>query len=347
MLKLKFIIFFFPLFFLFSCKEENAVKPDTQINVINEKNYVLDSRFKVGDARRYGIYPDSLNNTKHPNTGKYKIQTLLDFAEESQTTINFPPGDYGINIFIDSRENINFRFNNSEFRLIHITNANGKDSKNISLKGTLVAYNRFVTFNSSHIKVDTLILKSNPIKSLKKVRNQGCRIYQATKFLEIDYLEIDDLGSGGKEYKTSQAAITIQGQRNNPNNVTIHNMLIKSSDRHGAYITGDNHYFGNILIEKYGQGDTDGMINMQDANKADSHILSGLWINRCNNSVFNKVEIHTINSKKGYPLKLDEGKLSEPTFINKLVLDVPYKDELVIDDNITNILVKKIELAND
>ena len=41
-------------------------------------------------------------------------------------------------------------------------------------------------------------------------------------------------------------------------------------------------------------------------------------------------------------LKLDEGKVDRPTFINELILDLPYKDTLILDDRSTNILVKKI-----
>ena len=329
----------------FSCKNKTSIdKPEEQTIAVDERNYVLDSLYPIGDVRRYGIYPDGVNNnTKHPNTGKYRIQTLLDFAEESQITINFPKGYYGMNILIDSRENINFHFNQSGFSLIHITNEKGKESKNINLRGTLIVYNRFGSYNSSDIKLDSLILKTDINKSLEKLRNKGCHIYKGTKNLEIEYLEIDDLGSGGEKYKTNHAALAIYGQKNNPQNVSIQKTLIKSSDRHGAYITGNNHYFGEIIIEKYGLGNTNDMVGMQDAKIKDAHVLSGLWINRCNDCVFNNVTIITKNSPKGFPIKLDEGKLSKPTFIKTLKLDVPYQDDLVLDNVLTNILVKRIE----
>lgn len=333
----------------FSCEKTKSLsEPKEEIIQIDEKNYVLDSTYQIGDARRYGIYPDGVNNNmKHPNTGKYKIQTLLDFAEESQITINFPKGYYGINIIIQSRENVNLHFNQSEFNLIHITDEQRKESKNINLKGTLILYNQFGSYNSRNIELDSLILKSDINKNLEKLRNKGCHIYKGTKNLNIKYLEVNDLGSGEEKYKNTHAALAIDGQDNNPQKISIQKTLIKSSDRHGAYITGSNHFFEEIVIEKYGLGSTDGMKGMQDANFEDAFVLSGLWINRCNDCIFNSVTITTKHSQNGIPLKLDEGNIDAPTFINKLNLDVNYRDSLVLDNEITNVLVKKVEITSD
>lgn len=340
--------FFIAVLFLLiiDCSGQNSEKQFFK-QVIDEKNYVLDDRFEMGDVRRYGIYPDSLtsNNTKHPNTGKYKIHTLLDLAEESTMLINFPSGNYGMNILIDSRENINFHFNDSEFSLIHITNEKGTESKNINLTGSLIVYNRFGTYNSQNIRLDTLLLKSNPEKSLEKLRNKGCHIYKGTKNLKIKYLKIEDLGSGAEAYRNNHAALAIDGLRNNPEKVIIDKVEITSSDRHGIYVTGKNHIFKNILIKEYGSGTSIFMSQMQDANQGDERVISGLWVNRCNNCQFDNVEIRTKNSK-GHPLKLDEGKSSEPTIINTLKLDVPYEEDLVLDDILTNVLVRKIELVD-
>lgn len=327
--------------------EEKSFHEGPQRSNIDEKNYVLDSLYPVGDVRRYGIYPDSLNNTKHPNTGKYRIQTLLDFAEESGIIISFPKGYYGANLMIDSRQNINFNFNQAEFSLVYITDVGGTESKNINFGGTLIVHNRFGTFNSKYIHVDSLILKTNKKKSLEKLRNKGCHIYKGTKYLKINYLEIDDFGSGSKLYRNNHAALAIDGQGDNPENIWIRKVIIHSSDRHGMYVTGRNHFFEEVLIENYGIGDTHFMSQMQDAAKEDMKILSGLWINRCNNTTFNKVTIKTKKAKQGFPLKLDEGKPDEPTFINELILDVPYEDELVVDDVLTNVLVKKISIIVD
>ena len=136
--------------------------------------------------------------------------------------------------------------------------------------------------------------------------------------------------------------MAIDGLRENPTNITIDEVYIDSSDRHGAYITGSNNVFKKIVINKYAQGTTEFMSGMQDSVNGEERVLSGLWVNRCNNCIFNEVIIYTKNSKSALPLKLDEGIIREPTFINILKLDVPYKDDLVLDDLFTNILVKKI-----
>jgi len=332
---------------MYSCiSQDKSNASETLENIekreINDQNYVLDKAYPVGDVRRYGLYPNKDNVKKHPKTKKYLIQSALDLAEESGVELYFPKGNYGINILIDSRSNLKFYFDSAEFSLIYITNEKGPRSENIIMKGKALVYNRFGTYESSNIKIDSLILKTDVTKSSEALRNKGCHIYKGTKNLEINYLEINDFGSGDEKYKNNHAALAIDGQRNNPEQIKINKTVIKSSDRHAAYITGSNHYFNEIIIEKYAQGNYELMTPMQDAQKEDSYVMSGLWLNRCNNSIFNKVKILTKESPIGFPLKLDEGDTAKPTVINHLELDVKYTDALVVDDVLTNVLVKKV-----
>ena len=310
--------------------------------LLNEDNYVLDSIYNIGDSRRYGVYPDSINNKLHPKTGKSLIQSLLDLTEKNSLTINFVKGYYGLNLIFDSRKNITLHFDEAEFNLLHITNENGEQSTNISLKGSLILFDRLGTYHSNNIKIDSVTIKSNTEKSLPKSKSQGCHIYKGTDNLHIKYLKVEDLASGSIKYQNNHAALAIDGLRENPTNITIDEVYIDSSDRHGAYITGSNNVFKKIVINKYAQGTTEFMSGMQDSVNGEERVLSGLWVNRCNNCIFNEVIIYTKNSKSAMPLKLDEGIIREPTFINILKLDVPYKDDLVLDDLFTNILVKKI-----
>jgi len=339
-----FIILFINTYLISSCvsQDQTNTNKTSKKKVFNDEDYVLDKSYPVGDVRRYGLYPNKYNVKKHPKTKNYLIQSALDLAEVSGIELYFPKGNYGINILIDSRSNLNFYFDSAEFRLIHITNEKGSRSENIIMKGKAFVYNGFGTYESSNIKIDSLILKTDVTKSSESLRNKGCHIYKGTKNLEINYLEINDFGSGGEKYRNNHAALAIDGQRNNPEQIKINKTIIKSSDRHAAYITGSNHYFNEIIIEKYAQGNSNLMTPMQDAQKEDSYVMSGLWLNRCNNSTFNKVKILTKESPVGFPLKLDEGNTAKPTFINHLELDVKYTDTLVIDDVLTNILVKKI-----
>jgi hypothetical protein len=309
---------------------------------INEKDLVVDSLYKVGDSRRYGIYPDSLNNKLHPKTGKPLIVSLLDFAETNNVTVRFVKGYYGLNLILDSRKNINLDFNKAEFNLLHITNEGGTPSSNINLKGSLTLYDRFGTYYSNNITADTIIVKTDTIKNLSKSKSRGCHIYKGTDNLYIKYLKVEDLASGDVRYQNNHAALAIDGLRENPTNITIDETYIISSDRHGAYITGRNNVFNKIVIFNYAQGSTDNMTGMQDSTVGEEKKLSGLWINRCNDCIFNDVEVRTKDSKKAYVLKLDEGTITQPTFINVLKLDVPYKDSIILDDIFTNILVKKI-----
>src|SRR5690606_30466782 len=125
----------------------SSCKPDENKGVISKKNdndsfYTLFSQYEKGDSRRYGIFPDSLNNKLHPKTGKSLINSLLDLAENTSVEIKFIKGYYGINLIFDSRKNINLYFDRAEFNLVNITNEGGSKSNNLNLKGTLILYDR-------------------------------------------------------------------------------------------------------------------------------------------------------------------------------------------------------------
>ncbi|WP_225035910.1 hypothetical protein [Winogradskyella sp. SM1960] len=341
--KIFFCIIFILLAIGASCKDLRKPSKTDDNKTFNDSIYVLYPDYEVGDSRRYGVFPDStFNNYKHPNTNMSRMHTLIDFAQDYDGTIFFSKGYYQTNLIMDSKQNIDFKFDKAEFNLLHITNEKGQPSHNITLRGTLVLYDRLGTYNSHNIKIDSVIIKTNEYKNLAKQKSRGCHIYKGTDTLSIKYLEVHDLASGSEIYKNNHAALAIDGLRNNPTHVSIDEVYIKSSDRHGAYITGSNHIFKKIKIEKYAQGTTEGMTGMQDSDPGEELEFSGLWINRCNDCQFDNVDINTKLSRNYYPLKLDEGNIGRPTFIDTLTLDVKYKDTLVLDNVLTNILVKKI-----
>lgn len=323
--------------------ENNTSKIDNSQRVFDDSKYMLYPGYPKGDCRRYGVFPDSINNRTHPGTGISRMESVMELSEKSKTTIYFPRGFYGANLLFHSKRNVSFTFDKAQFNLLDITDEKGTESSHIKLKGTLILYDRFGIYNSNNIEVDSLIIKSDSTKNLSKNRSRGCHIYKGTKHLKIKYLEIQDMGSGGEQYMNNHAALALDGLWNNPENITIDEVLIKSSDRHGAYVTGNNNKIHKITIEKYAQGTTDFMTGMQDSQKGEERILSGLWINRCNDCVFDEVYV---KGDKPYLLKLDEGKADRPTFINELILDLPYKDTLILDDKHTNVLVKKISNRN-
>ncbi|AUS05218.1 hypothetical protein [Pseudotamlana carrageenivorans] len=245
------------LFILFVGAQNNAYVSETNSsNKIKEIDILVNDKYEVGDSRRYGVFPDSINNRINPRTGKSLLTSILDFAEAHNITLNFPKGYYGLNLILDSRKNISCYFNQAEFNLVHITNDKGAKSSNINFKGTLILYDRFDTYNSHNIKADSIIIRTDTVKHLSKLRSRGCHIYKGTESLHIKYLRVEDLGSGTKYYQNNHAALALDGLRENPKNITIDEVYIESSDRHGAYITGSNNVFKKITINSYGQGTT-------------------------------------------------------------------------------------------
>jgi len=319
----------FLLFFLSTCKKsenKNLKLPSkTPVSAENpirfkEEVYVINKTYILGDVRRYGIFPDSSYSYIHPITKIPKITTVLDLAEKHNITLFFPKGYYKTALILDGRENLSIRFDNAEFDLIHITQdvKTKKKPKNISLKGTVISYDRLGITEATNIEIDTVFLKSNTKKSIRKMRSRGCHIYHGSKFITIKYLVIEDLGSGDKRYHNSHAALALDGWGNNPENVTIDKLHIKSSDRHGIYLTGKNHVIKEVIIDQFGIGSDKEMAPMQDGSDIEYKLFAGIWINRCYNSKIGKITINAKNSEGYFVANFDEGDSLRPVNIREL-----------------------------
>jgi hypothetical protein len=311
----------------FSCKSDQKIevinKEEVNETVFDDSKYVLNNSFQMGDARRYGVTAKTARMS-HPSLGKQRMSAVLDLAEESGMEISFPSGYYGMDLTLDSRRDLKLRFNNSEFSLIHITQRKKEDSipKNITLKGTLIAYARLGITEAQNISIDSVILKTDVNKNLYKLRNTGCHIYHGCENISINYLEVQDLGSGSEKYKYTHAAIAIDGWNNNPSNITINKAYIKSTDRHGVYITGTDNYIKELTIDKFGVGSSEFMNGMQDADnaKGEHKEFTALWINKCYDCTFDKVTINEKDSKGKYTAFFDAGNKLKATIIDELVV---------------------------
>ncbi|WP_144895712.1 hypothetical protein [Lutibacter sp. Hel_I_33_5] len=288
-----------------------------------ENQLSLHKKYKIGDVRRYGIFPDSANLYRHPLTNNPKITDVLDIAENEGVELFFPKGHYNLPLILDSRENIKINSDSAEFDIIHITinPKTKKQPKNIEIKGTIISFDQLGISGANNVKIDTIIIKSDIVKSALKMRARGCHIYYGSKYISIKYLEIYDFGSGDKRYSNNHAALTIDGMGNQPKNVLIDKVYIKSTDRHGVYITGENHFIGNIVIDKFGVGSSNYMLPMQDADLIEEKLFSAVWINKCYNSIINNIYINNIDSKGFFTANFDEGDLKKPVIIQNLEVE--------------------------
>jgi len=317
------------LVLIFSCDSKKKSKKNDNLKEIEkeviikkytENQLALYKQYKIGDVRRYGMFPDSAYTHSHPITNTPKITEILNLAENSDIELFFPKGYYGVPLILDSRENIKIRTDKAEFDIIQITaDLNKKNKpKNIKFKGTIISFDRLGITEATNIKLDSVIIKSDTIKSARKMRARGCHIYYGSNHISIDYLQIEDFGSGDERYNTNHAALAIDGWGNQPKNVTIEKVYIKSSDRHGVYITGENHFIGKIIIDKFGVGNAKDMLAMQDADEEEAKLFAGVWVNRCYNTIINSISIDNKNSKGFFSANFDEGDVNKPVAIQFL-----------------------------
>ena len=292
---------------------------DIKSDVFNDSLYVLDHTFPKGDARRYIVSAESAKS-KHPFTNKTRLTTALDIAEKTGVKMHFPSGYYGMDLILDNRQNLYLSFDDSEFNLIHITQEYDSlpKPKNIFIDGNIISYHRLGITEAENIKIDSVNIKSDILKNLRGVRSKGCHIYHGSTNISIGYLQIDDFGSGSNKYLHNDAALAIDGWNNNPKQVTIKKLYIKSSDRHGIYLTGSNHFIGEAVIDKYGVGGSDHMSQMQDALAGEEKKFKALWVNKAYNSRIGKLTINEKESEGHYSIHLDYSDVKRPVIIYKL-----------------------------
>ncbi|MCK0108293.1 hypothetical protein MWU58_03240 [Flavobacteriaceae bacterium S0825] len=346
------ILFATIIFTLFvSCKEESKNDSKNEsIEVIDEKineeelKYVIDDSFPIGDIRRYGIRIEG-GDPLHPISKKPTTQTIFEMASKEKIDLFFPKGYYKFGIYIKGLNGLSVTFDNSEFGgPIYIIEGEEKnESTNISLKGDFTTYYKFFSRNCSDIDIDNLTIKTDLEKNSAGLRSMGCDIYSGSKYLTFKNLVIEDLGSGSDKYSLSRAALQVHGWNNNPIGLSIDKVHIKSSDRHGVYITGKEHTIGQIIIDKFGVGNINGMKALEDSDQGESKNITGVWLNRLTNSHIDEIIINTKDSKGKYAVWLDQGNIGEPTIIEQLTLNGGDEKLGVFADEITNTVVKGIE----
>ena len=146
-------------------------------------------------------------------------------------------------------------------------------------------------------------------------------------------------------FKRIRAAVQVHGWNENPEDIIIEKIHIKSSDRHGVYLTGRNHIINEIVIDKFGIGNTKDIqdIDDSDISKKETSLITGLWLNKCDNTTIGSVIINTKESKGKYALWLDSGDIGKPTIIESLVLKGGDEKLPIYAEDITNVVVKSVE----
>lgn len=310
--------------------EQNIVKA-----IINDSEYVRNFSFKVGDVRRYGVYPDSIMN-------QYNLKNVILLSSKG-IEMTFPKGVYKTDINLKGVKNLKFIFKNSILcGALNITEKDSILSENLILNGKLKILDKLFIRNSSNVKFDSIILTNNININLRNKKNRGVSIYVNSKNIEFNYIQINDSGGEPNDYfKYTAASLQVHGWQKNPSNLRIKELEINNASRSGLYLTGSNHKITKVTINNFGIGSNKNMFGLEDAKPGEEKKFTGAWINQCNNSNIDTLVVnYTHNNKSLNSLKFGEGKYIKPTFINNIRLENDAKHLNVIDSKLTNILVK-------
>lgn len=313
MKKLNFIII---VFLFFSCKETKDYQQKTENNdkTYIDSLYTLDENFKVGDVRRYGVVP-GISIGQHPKLLKDKLEVLLDISE-SGVELFFPKGVYNRTLNIEERSSVKIFTDSAIFTgAVNIRNSN-----NVTIKGVIQSLSRFYTQNSSDIDINTIITKTDSVLKMNSLRSTGCAIHGGSSNIYINKIIIEDSGSGSELYKFIKGAFIIHGHNNEPSNIKIDSVIVKSSDRHGAYLTGTDVEIKYLEVNEFGIGDSKNMAPMEGGIEGEQNKFAGLWVKNCHDCFIDEAVINVKNSKGKYSVNFDIGEDFRPTSINQLTI---------------------------
>lgn len=280
---------------------------------------VLNTQYKPGDVRRYGIFPDGKTNW---NLTTDYITVIQENSANLGLEIFFPSGIYNteFNLYMS---NVSCRFEaGCEFTgLLHfggvIRPGDTEVTKisNIHLYGDLVTYDRFGTFYIDGLTIDGNVhVKSVPEKALNYpgLRTRGCHIFRGTKNLRVNDIIVDDCDEMGF---TNDAAISIDANDMTEliENINVRRMIVNGSDVHGVYLMGNGYHVDEIIVKEYGKGtyrkgQADDTSCIGAAPKQ-SRELKGVWLNRMGNSYIGKISVTNADDTRDnvrYDVMLDE-----------------------------------------
>ncbi|ADL52111.1 hypothetical protein [Clostridium cellulovorans] len=255
---------------------------------------VTDERYSYGDVRRYGVFPydnSLLNNYK-------LVKNALDNARNLGYEVFFPKGLYKTQLNI-SQSNLVIRFEEGAelTGLVHIFVENSKNKiKNITIRGTIVTYDRFGTRNVDGLTVDAIHVKSDGLKATDypNIKGRGVHISPGTTNMKCKLIEVDDLDSAGHN---NVAAVEIDGASNNPSNLFIGKIWVKKSDVHGVYLTGNRHIIGEIQVDEYGADAYKMKSSIEDSDSIkQSKELKGVWLNKCSDTIIKNITVKNVNT---------------------------------------------------
>jgi hypothetical protein len=276
---------------------------------------VINVQYPYGDVRRYGVFPN-VDTIWHNTT---YIRDALINASNLGFELFFPTGLYKTQLNI-SQSNVTIRFEEGAelTGLVHVFVEDNKEKiKNLTIKGTIVTYDRFGTRNIDGLTVDAIHVKSDGSKATDYpgVRGRGVHLSPGTTNFYCQTMTVDDCDGAGHN---NVAAVEIDGSSNNPSNLFIEKIWVKKSDVHGVYIAANDFNIGEIRVNEFGATSYQIAVAMEDTNGlAQSQELKGVWLNRCRNSTVGKIIVNNANATRTnvkYDVLLDEtGKTTDST----------------------------------
>ncbi len=316
------------IIFILSCSKNDKNKHESY-NKQLEKHLTLNSDFKIGDIRRYGIFP------KDYSIKKYKKRKNLDSILQLSATglkLYFPTGYFNNYLQIDNLKNVSINFNNTQIgSFLRI-----KNSEYIQLTGNLISYNMIEINNSKDITADTLQVIDNPDLHSGKKHSSGFQILNKSSELKFKFINIEGLGSG-KNYKYIHSALKIYGYPIMPSKINIQKLNVKNSSVHGVLIMGDYITINTLSVKGYGLKDNPFLAKLSNVKQMPQNYYA-IWLQKNTNSHYNLISI--AQPKKKY-MRLGPGTIHKPTVIDTLI--IPSKVDLnkkIDDAPNTNIVVR-------
>jgi hypothetical protein len=246
-----------------------------------DANNVVNYSFPVGHAARYGIVPGPTN---WENAAPAKVVQWYSICTQPDVIGVLGPGYYGSSFNIIGVEYSNFKavFDGAVIGgILHVQShtevtVSSPKLTGVSIGGTYTVLDRLGLTNCFDCAFGDVTCDSNPALNVGSgTKGRGVHIHAGNDTLYFKRLRITD----AVNTNNTDAACAIDGNGNNPKNITIDELVVDDSDCHGLYLTGTGHHIKRCIIKGFSR--LQNVRGMEDSNGlAQSQRGCGIWINR-------------------------------------------------------------------
>lgn len=213
----------------------------------------LDTAYRVGDLRRYGVQPDN-------PVSAHRLQSAFRSAAACAVILDVPAGFYDTDWEI-TESHLSARFApgveiSGIFHVMGPLESEGgvkcEPIQDVQLIGPVTLYDRLGIINAMGVSVGDVLMKSDRSKNRLGSAGRGVHLYWGARHVSIASVTVEDTAPQSERPEV-HAAVAIDGHFLRPEHISIGRIDVLRSQAHGVYIMGRAHSLPSVHVGAFGE----------------------------------------------------------------------------------------------